>query len=458
MDSENSLPSFQLVELRSERVRVQSLLAVLASLLLLVFIRGGISLAQGYRGQAWPFALLLAGFAAYEFAWLQRVKQALSSGHGLSRRTWTASIFFESLLPTIAVLLQVYTPLIGPRRALTSPVIAAYFVLITLSTLHLDRWLSRLAGMFAAAGYASVSMYVFVVFPEANTAGKIVVYTTSFSYAAFMLVAGFAAAAVAHQIRSHVMTALREAENRAKVERDLSIARTIQQGLLPRMPPQIKGFDIAGWNQPADETGGDYYDWQQLADGRLAITLADVTGHGVGPAIGMAGCRAYARAGLDSQNDLPFFLRRMNQLLHDDMPPGKFVTLVAGSLNACEATLDLISAGHGPLIFYSSQEDRFCIYDAQGPPLGLLPGVKYGAPERLTFRSGDILVLVTDGFIEWVNANDEDFGQTRLEQVIREHRDLPSAAIISKLYSTVLGFAGSSPQLDDLTALVVKKL
>lgn len=227
---------------------------------------------------------------------------------------------------------------------------------------------------------------------------------------------------------------------------------------MPRTPPKIQGFDIAGWNLPADETGGDYFDWQQLEDGRIAISIADVTGHGIGPALGMTSCRAYARAGLATDTELRSFLGRLNQLLYEDLPPEKFVTMAAGLLNPREATLQLISAGHGPLLFYSAIEDRFHGYDAQGPPLGLLPHVGYCGPKFVQFAHGDILVLVTDGFLEWANAQDEDFGQRRLEELIRTCRDQPSAKIISALYSAVVSFAGNAPQSDDLTALVVKRV
>jgi serine phosphatase RsbU (regulator of sigma subunit) len=455
MPTEIESTSFHAAELRSECARVKALLSVFASLLALVLIRGAMSLAQGHAGQAWPFAMLLAAMTVYEVAWLKFIQGAITSNRAVSNTTWTVNILVESLLPTAALFLQIYTSLIGPERALTSPVVAAYFLLIILSTLHLSPQLSRLAGAFAAAGYAAVAIYSFLLFPRASS-DEFLAYSTSFSYAALMLVAGFAAGAVARQIRQHVIASISEAESRTKLEEDLSIARIIQQGLLPSEPPQVDGFDIAGWNKPADETGGDYFDWQELGSGRVAVTIADVTGHGIGPAIGMAGCRAYARAGLSTEMDLRCFVSRLNQLLYEDLPTGKFVTLATGLLNPGESTLDLISAGHGPLLFYSSRENRFSKYDAQGPPLGLLPDFKYDDPQRLKFGRGDILVLVTDGFVEWVNAADEEFGQNRIEEVVRRYRDKPSARIIAELYSAVSAFAASTPQLDDLTAVVVK--
>lgn len=460
-DGEINSQAFQLAELRSERVRIKTVFGVFGILLVLVLARGLMSLAEGYRGEAWPFAILLAAMTVYESLRLRSIEQALASGAPLSTANRTVNLFAESLLPTIALVLQVHTSLIGPHRALTSPVSLGYFLFIILSILHLDPALSRLAGVFSAAGYVAASVYTFIVFPEVGASGGVVVYGMCVSYAGLLLLAGFAAGAVAHQVRIHVIAALGEAESRAKIaqfEHDLGIARSIQQGLLPQAPPQVAGFDIAGWNLPADQTGGDYFDWQQLPDGKVALTLADVTGHGIGPALIMAACRAYARAGFAEERDLQALLGRLNHLLYEDLPTEKFVTFAAGLLDPREATLQLISAGHGPLLFYSAAQDRFRSYEAQGLPLALLPRFGYSAAETLAFAPGDIFVSVTDGFTEWANAGDDDFGVQRTEQVIRECRAKPAAEIIAELYSAVVHFSGSTPQLDDLTALVVKRI
>jgi len=461
IESEIRSPAFQLAELRSECTRVSALLGVLGSLLVVVLIRGGMALAHGRYGEAWPFALLLAIMISYEVVWLKFVKRAIATNRAVSGTGWTATIFAESLLPTLAVILEIHTSIVGPHRALTSPVVLAYLVFIILSTLHLNSHLSRLAGLFAAGGYAAAFVYLLLLFPESVADERLFIYGAAFSSVAFLLIGGYAAGKVADQIRQYVMAALREAESRAKVaalEHDLETARSIQQGLLPKEPPQVDGFEIAGWNQPADETGGDYFDWQSLADGRVAVTVADVTGHGIGPAIGMAVCRAYARAGLATDPHLPNLLNRLNKLLYEDLPPEKFVTLAAGLLDPEQATLQLISAGHGPLLFYSATNDCVRTYDAQGLPLGLLPQFSYGCPDLLNFAHGDILVVVTDGLVEWANQNDEDFGSDRLKQVIRTYHDRPAATIISEMYRAVVTFAGSMPQADDLTALVVKRL
>ena len=393
-DSDLSSPAFRSATLRSERARVLALIAVSASLLVLVLVRGAFSLVHGHRGEAWPFAVLLAAMMAYEVAWLRYVTRTLNSGKDVPRRLWVANILIESLLPTAAIFLQVFTPSIGPDRALTSPAVLAWFVFIILSTLHLDPHLARLAGLFSAAGYAADALFVLLVFPEVAQNQTFVVYSTLISYTAFLFLAGFAAAAVAGQIRFYVLEALREVETRTRIERDLGIARSIQQGLLPQTAPEVEGFDISGWNKPADETGGDYFDWQKLANGHLAVTIADVTGHGIGSALCMAACRAYARAGFSAQLDLGNVMCRMNQLLHHDLPTEKFVTLAAGLLDPVEATLKLLSAGHGPLLFYSFGENSFHAWQAQGIPLGLIPRASYGSatgahfPARRHLRHG----------------------------------------------------------------------
>ena len=452
-----SEPSFQAAELRSEITRVRALLGVFGILLALILFRGVASLIEGRVGEAWPFVALLVLITAYELWWLRFVLQANDTGHGVSRGIWKCKVIIECLFPTAALLLQVHTNSVGPEQAVTSPVLLAYFLFIILSTLHLDAGLSRLSGGSAAAGYTAVALYVFTRFHAPNGGSQLLIYASAFSRAALLLLGGFAAGAVAAQIRLHVSTALREAECRSRIEHDLGIARTIQQGLLPKTPADLEGWDIAGWNLPADETGGDYFDWQLLPDGQLAITIADVTGHGIGPALCMASCRAYARAGFAEAPSLREFLDSMNQLLYADLPAERFVTLAAGMLDPEQNTLELISAGHGPLLFYLAAEDRFRSYDAQGLPLGLIPGTRYGCPQALTFSPGDILVLVTDGFTEWANSSDEEFGEIRLKRAIRMNRHQSSKTIISELYASVLKFAGTVPQADDLTVVVLKR-
>lgn len=242
-----------------------------------------------------------------------------------------------------------------------------------------------------------------------------------------------------------------------KLEHDLDIARSIQQELLPSEPPKVDGFDIAGWNKPADQTGGDAFDFMRLPDGRLAITIADATGHGIGPALVIAECRALLRATALSTDDPRAIISRVNDLLCEDLPADRFVTCFFGLLHAERSELAYASGGHGPLFHYVAREDHVHQLTATGVPLGLMPGAGYDDVAPIRFEPGDMMLLVTDGFFEWVGPDNDQFGMDRLEQVIRTHRERPATDIIQELYRQVIGFGQGSEQADDLTAVVIKR-
>lgn len=243
-----------------------------------------------------------------------------------------------------------------------------------------------------------------------------------------------------------------------RIEHDLNIAREIQQELLPKEAAQVEGFDIAGWSKAADQTGGDCYDYCTLEDGKLALTLADATGHGIGAALVIAQCRSLFRATISVTQDLSAMVGKVNNLLCHDLPDNRFVTAVFGLLSATDQTLTFLSAGHGPLIKYIRQTDEIIELSAGGVPLGIMSDMAFEAPERFKLQPGDMMILITDGFFEWANKAGEQYGTERLDAVIRQNRDLSSEELIKILYESVLSFAGGTSQDDDLTALIIKKL
>jgi serine phosphatase RsbU (regulator of sigma subunit) len=279
-------------------------------------------------------------------------------------------------------------------------------------------------------------------------------------YAALILGGGIVAAVVAGQIRNHVFAALREAELQSeltRVNQSLDIARSIQQGLLPSRSPKLDDFDLAGWNQPADQTGGDYFDWQLLPNGLVAISLGDATGHGIGPALVSASCRAYARASFLNDSGQNGLLDRLNGLLAEDLAANHFVTYAVVFLDPAQAHVKVLSAGHGPILHYRHAVDKPENLEAQGIPLGMIPGVKYEHAIDRDLAPGDMLVLVTDGFYEWTNPEGEEFGIDRLEGVISESRQFSAEEIIARLRSAVLTFCKGTEQKDDLTAVLLKR-
>ena len=240
------------------------------------------------------------------------------------------------------------------------------------------------------------------------------------------------------------------------LERDLRLARSIQQGLLPDRNPSLEGFDIAGWNDPADDTGGDFWDHYLLPNGSLALVLADATGHGIGPALMMATCRSLIRATTSLSQDLNEVVARVNDLLHQDLADSRSVTAVLGFLAG--DTLSFLSAGQGPILRYLAADDLILSQNAHGIPLGILPKFAWPEAERFTMQSGDLLVLLTDGFFEWETTEGVDFGIERIQEVIHQHCAKPAVEIIRAMHDAVTAFVGEAPQTDDLTALVIRKL
>lgn len=277
------------------------------------------------------------------------------------------------------------------------------------------------------------------------------------TYTFLIFLGGLIAALVSDQIRKHASAAIQEAQDAERLKSDLETARSIQQGLLPKAPPIIGGYEIAGWNRPADQTGGDYYSWHRLAEDRYAVTLADVTGYGIGAALIAAACHAYSRASVEEEKDLGSALTPINRLLSQDLPSGKLVTFVTALLAPDNGRIELLSAGHGPLFLYTASADRTKRFAAHGVPFGVLPSMQYGPAQELSLDPGDILILITDGFFEWTNGEGEEFGLERLGEAVRASKDLPPADIINRLYDSVVDFArGTAPQ-DDLTAVVIKR-
>ena len=239
---------------------------------------------------------------------------------------------------------------------------------------------------------------------------------------------------------------------------DLELARQIQQVLLPKEPPKITGFDIAGWNQPAAETGGDFFDFLERSGGSLAIAVADVSGHGLGPALVAAECRAFIHAILADTEEPGRVVGKLNRLLCENLPQDRFVTAFFGVLHPDEHQLVYVSSGHGPLLFSARDTGDFRELTIQNCPLGLLPDGPFGTPAVVSFAPGDFLAIVTDGFFEWYDAQGECFGLERLQDCLRRDRDRSASEIIRLLHKTVLDFACGTPQPDDLTAVIIKRI
>ena len=377
---------------------------------------------------------------------LRAIKKALRDENEIAQEKWALNVFVESQIPTVALFLLLATQWLSPYQVLVAPAFLLYFLLIILSTLRLSPTLSVLTGSLSALGYLFVTFYTVMRFQNSEARSGAFPIAVYFVYAGLILTGGLLAAFVAARIRTHVAAALREAELQSELEQvnhDLDIARSIQQGLLPTKSPSLENFDLAGWNEPANQTGGDYFDWQSLPDGRLAISLGDATGHGIGPALISSLCRAYARASLIVDDEHHRVLERLNRLLADDLSANRFVTFALIFLDPTNCEVEVLSAGHGPILWYKHATDELENLEAQGIPLGMIAGVGYEKALVRQLAPSDMIVLVTDGFYEWENPNGEEFGLQRLESVIRQSHASSAEEVIARLRSTVESFCGA---------------
>ncbi|HTT24403.1 MAG TPA: PP2C family protein-serine/threonine phosphatase [Candidatus Sulfotelmatobacter sp.] len=395
---------------------------------------------------------------AFELLSLRAANRALRSGEDIPKVIWNSSIALESLFPALGISFLASSRLLPDYRPLATPWVLAFFPFILLSVLRLSPRLCWVAGIFSTTGYLVAAFMTGWKFSGSD--GFTVTETAVAYFAAVILATGILAAGVAAQIRTHVEAALREAETKhqlKQIEHELNIARSIQQALLPKVRPKIRGFEVAGWSQSADDTGGDFYDWKKLPDGRWAVILADVTGHGIGPAILASVCRAYSRAIFNVRDSLENMLKNINISFAEDLTPERFATFVAAACQEGSGQVELLSAGHAPILIYSSEDKSLSILDAQALPLGILPELWEAMPVKVTMKPGDIVVLITDGFLEWENNSGEQFGTDRLAAIIRQFSDCEPELIIVELYDSVLEFAHGTPQQDDLTAVLIKR-
>ena len=444
--------------LQSDRIRIIAMLTVFCLLFASTLLRAMIFAGEAER-KALPLLIIYFGIMiGFESAMLRRVTRALHLKTDLSRAGLLLTVFVETLFPTAGIVLLIATGITNPYAALFAPIVLTYFLFIILSTLRLSPLLARLTGIFCAAEYTLVASYVFIRYPVPLVRQAMQPVEYYVGTAIVILAAGLLAGEVARQIRSHVGAALREAREVERLNGELESARFVQQSLLPRETPGLGDYDLAGWNKPADQTGGDYYGWKQLADGRTVFMLGDATGHGISAALMAATCHAYVQASIAQDSDLDKIVSRINRLLCEDLPSGKLITFVAGALDPGTGSIDLLSAGHAPLLLYSAAEDRVHSFEAHGVPFGIFGAMAYGPAQKICLAPGDMLVLITDGFFEWTNATGEDFGFDRLHAAIRAARDLGAAEVISSLHAAVTRFAGDTAQQDDLTAVVLKRL
>ncbi len=244
-----------------------------------------------------------------------------------------------------------------------------------------------------------------------------------------------------------------EAQARERLEQELRVARLIQQTLLPKELPELAGWSLARYYQPARAVGGDFYDFIQMANGQFGLVVGDVTDKGVPAALVMATTRAILR-GAAAQHDSPGrVLEQANDLLVPDIPRNMFVTCLFSILDPASGRLRYANAGHD--LPYRRHGDGAMELRATGMPLGLLPGMHYEENE-VEIEPGDTVLFYSDGIVEAHNPKREMFSFGRLQSLVAEHAG--GAPLIDFLLAELARFTGAGwEQEDDVTLVTLQR-
>ncbi len=259
---------------------------------------------------------------------------------------------------------------------------------------------------------------------------------------------------------SHFVSVMRDMTDQRLFEEqeiELRLAASIQRKLLPQKPPQLEGWELAGAVLPAAATCGDYFDFMTIGDDVLCLVVADACGHGVGPALIAVQTRAHLRSLVHTDLEPDQIFSRLSEILASDLDDGLFVTMAVMWIEKATGSLVWANAGHPTAYVFDAAGAIKAELRSTGLPLGILAGIPYTVGQGVSIDPGDVVLMITDGFLEAQNAGDVEFGRDRLLQVMRTSVSLPAEEIVQRLHDAVRIFSGGQPQNDDLTAVVCRR-
>jgi sigma-B regulation protein RsbU (phosphoserine phosphatase) len=236
-------------------------------------------------------------------------------------------------------------------------------------------------------------------------------------------------------------------------DQELAKAREIQEGLLPKKIPQVRGLEVAGAWQPASTVGGDYFDVLKFSERKIGVCIGDVVGKGISAALLMANLQASFRAFASEEVSPSTLVGKLNEVISNNIAPDKFVTFCYCMIDTTDNGFTYASAGHCPPILFHKSGEAIPLREG-GTPLGIFPDRKYenGA---LRLESGDRLVLYTDGITEAMNSDEQEFGERRLVEIGSRNIALGASELLAAIEKEVIGFCNGSFQ-DDFTLVVVE--
>jgi len=248
------------------------------------------------------------------------------------------------------------------------------------------------------------------------------------------------------------------AAQRERIDREIEVAREVQERLFPQETPAIDGVTLAGHCRPAQGVGGDYYDLFLLGDGRMGFAIGDVSGKGISAALLMAGLRASLRGmALDAPQNLAAMMEKVNRLVYEASASNRYATFFFATYNTVTRELVYVNAGHNPPFLVRGVGGGFSVsrLEAGGPVVGLLSFAAY-EEQRLVLAPGDLLLSYTDGISEAMTLENEEWGEERMLASAQSLRDGTAQQVLDCLFVEADKFTGKAPQYDDMTLLVLK--
>ncbi|HSB67628.1 MAG TPA: GAF domain-containing SpoIIE family protein phosphatase [Anaerolineales bacterium] len=240
------------------------------------------------------------------------------------------------------------------------------------------------------------------------------------------------------------------------LDKQLELARDLQSQLFPKNSPQIPGYDIAGICLPAEEIGGDYYDFIPLRRGRLGVAIADISGNGIASALVMTAFRGLLRIHTQSSQRLEKIACAINRQLPEFTAGSQYVTALYALLNPVTDEFTFVNCGHHPPMLIHPDGSTDSLHE-HGPALGIIENVAYPI-NKTCLNPGDIMVLYTDGAVEISNKDGVEIGYERLRVTIHRNRDLPADTLIQRVIQTAREFSGFQRFPDDFTLVIIKRL
>ncbi len=236
---------------------------------------------------------------------------------------------------------------------------------------------------------------------------------------------------------------------------ELQQAAEIQRRLLPEKAPVLPGVDIAGYNASCHTVGGDYYDFLPYPDGRVGLLVADVAGKGMPAALMVSSLQARVQVLFEEYTGLASRVTRLNRIIHTSCPNNRFITFFLGVLDPATGEMTYCNAGHNPPLLVRANGSVENL-ETTGLILGILPGSEI-AQSTCKLNRGDLVVLFSDGVTEASRVDaDEEFGEERLGQILRECAAEPAAEMISTVIRKLTEFTSGAPPADDITLVVAK--